>query len=72
MWRLSARNFHQYMTEDSDTGDGSASRWLFALPMGFGEGLSQGLYYGPHNAIVNFDKPFSKASMSLEEVGPQQ
>lgn len=65
--RLSAKRYRGHRDDVSDMeGPGTASGVLYAMPMGFGEGIAQGLYYGPRNAIANFDKPFSKAAMSLD------
>lgn len=66
--RIGTQRFHEH-TDDVKDMEGSTSSGaggvIYALPMGFGEGLAQGLYYGPRNAFANFDKPFSKESMSL-------
>lgn len=67
--RLSAERYHEYVSDvdDMETGSPAPRKGgvIYAIPMGFGEGVAHGLYYGPRNAIANFDKPFSKAALSL-------
>jgi len=68
--RLSAKRYHEHMDDVADLEGSSSGGVVYALPMGFGEGLASGLYYGPKNAFANFDKPFSKESVSLGTIGP--
>lgn len=65
--RISVKRYHEYIEDvnDAEGTAGKAGGVVYALPMGFGEGFAQGLYYGPRNAFANFDKPFSKDQMSL-------
>jgi hypothetical protein len=63
--RLTKKRFHEYVNDNKDMGDDGGL--VLALPMSIGEGFAQGLYYGPRNAIVNSDKPFSKDSLSLQD-----
>lgn len=73
MARLSARSFHECAYGDADIdGAPTGGDLVLALPMGIGQGLSQGIYYGPRNAFVNFDKPFSKDAMSLRALMPER
>jgi hypothetical protein len=51
--------------DDANDMEGSKSNVIYAIPMGIGEGFAHGIYYGPRNAIANFNKPFSKESLSL-------
>lgn len=63
--RMTKKRFHEHVEDGKDM-DGDAGLVL-AIPMSLGEGIAQGLFYGPRNAIVNADRPFSKDSMSLQE-----
>jgi hypothetical protein len=67
--RLSVQRYHRYLEDaaDLDPQGGPSASIVYALPIGFGEGFAHGLYYGPRNAIANFDKPLSKDSLSLGE-----
>jgi hypothetical protein len=62
--RMTKKRFHDYVGDSKDMGEDGGM--LLAIPMSFGEGLAAGLYYGPRNAFVNSDKPFSKDALSLE------
>lgn len=69
--RLSVIHVHEHIADVKDAEGDSSGGVIYALPMGFGEGLASGLYYGPKNAFSNFDKPFSKESVSLgTTIGP--
>ena len=61
--RCARKRFNDYVADAHDE-DGSAGLVL-AVPMGLGEGFAQGLFYGPRNAIVHYNEPFSKESLSL-------
>lgn len=70
--RLSRQRYRVYMDDVADMEGSSNGGVVYALPMGIGEGFASGLYYGPKNALANFDKPFSKESVSLGTLGPQK
>jgi hypothetical protein len=64
--RMTKKRFHAWVDNETDMDNDKFNAMLFAVPMSVGEGLAQGLFYGPRNAIVNSDKPFSKDALSLE------
>jgi hypothetical protein len=64
--RIARTQYKDYVDDAKDMdGDAGGGRVL-SIPMSVGDGIAQGLYYGPRNAIANFDKPFSKEAFSLE------
>jgi hypothetical protein len=64
--RIAHHQYKEYGDDAKDMdGDAGGGR-VMSIPMSLGDGIAQGLYYGPRNAIVNFDKPFSKSAFSLE------
>src|SRR5206468_5761382 len=45
--RITKKRFHEYTSDNKDMGDDGGL--VLALPMSIGEGIAQGLYYGPRN-----------------------
>lgn len=66
--RKSVQRYNEYMADVTELeGTSKNTGCVYAIPLGLGEGFAHGLYYGPKNAISNFDKPFSKAAFSLDK-----
>lgn len=62
--RISKKRYQEHV-DDAQELEGGKGNVIYAIPMGIGEGFAHGIYYGPRNAIANFNKPFSKAALSL-------
>lgn len=64
--RVTAKRVREHRSDYEDVESPSnLGNLVVALPMGIGEGICSGLYYGPRNAFMA--EPFTKESISLGE-----